>query len=304
MGQIRAVTERQTDDRPEVIPSKKEMKRLQEQEKREAQERHRREEQLRKNFQLKGEVEVIHTASVRHDWSGSSKLDLSVRQGERVDIIRVKNNPGGKWLARSANGNYGYISNTCVDIDYDAIKRKATQIKRNERFEELPPPPPDPPGYNPHSNAPPPLAHTGFNQCSNGQDSASQDEDDYDDVDPNPGNSWSSLEFPPPPIELNTDPKIEKELRKKFKFEGPLKVLHTMMVDPNAAIKRPGAKDLNVAPGDVLDIIQLHSKKALCRNKFGKYGYVNRSHLLPMEGDIYDDVEYPSDVYDNDNVDY
>uniref|UniRef100_A0A3B4B6K3 Helically-extended SH3 domain-containing protein n=1 Tax=Periophthalmus magnuspinnatus TaxID=409849 RepID=A0A3B4B6K3_9GOBI len=75
------------------------------------------------------------------------------------------------------------------------------------------------------------------------------------------------------------DPKIEKELKKKFKFEGPLKVLQTMMVDPNALLKKPGPKHLSVSPGDVLDVLQLHSKKALCRDN---------------EGDIYDDVEYPS----------
>lgn len=55
--------------------------------------------------QLQGEVEVLHTARVRHDWNGGGKLDLSVRQDESVEILRVKNNPGGKWLARSLSGN-------------------------------------------------------------------------------------------------------------------------------------------------------------------------------------------------------
>lgn len=50
-------------------------------------------------------MDVIHTAKVRHDWNGGGKLDLSVRQGESVEILRVKNNPGGKWLARSLTGN-------------------------------------------------------------------------------------------------------------------------------------------------------------------------------------------------------
>lgn len=55
--------------------------------------------------QLQGEVEVLHTARVRHDWYGGGKLDLSVRQDESVEILRVKNNPGGKWLARSLARN-------------------------------------------------------------------------------------------------------------------------------------------------------------------------------------------------------
>ncbi|XP_072295413.1 FYN-binding protein 1 [Eucyclogobius newberryi] len=271
--QIQVITEMVKLETPEVKPNKKDLKRQQEQEKKEQQERQRREEQLRKNFQLQSPVEVLHTASVRQDWSGSSKLDLSVRQGDRVDIVRVKNNPEGKWLARSASGNCGYISNTCVDIDYEAIKRRATQIRRMGHFEggDLPPPPPDPPGLDQRS-----LLH----------DSASEDDDKYDDVD-----------FPPPPLELNIDPKIEKELKKKFKFEGPLKVLQTMMVDPNALIKKVGPKDLSVSPGDVLDVLQLHNKKALCRDRFGKFGYVNRSHLLSLDSDIYDDVEYPNGAY-------
>ncbi|KAJ0032700.1 hypothetical protein NQD34_002781 [Periophthalmus magnuspinnatus] len=244
---------------PEVKLNQKDVRRQQEQEKKEQQERQRREEQLRKNFQLQFPVEVLHTASVRQDWSGGSKLDLSVRQGDKVDIIRVKNNPEGKWLARLPPSNYGYISNTCVDIDYEAIKRRATQLRRMDRYEgELPPPPPDPPGISQRSHLPDSI-----------------------------------------------DPKIEKELKKKFKFEGPLKVLQTMMVDPNALLKKPGPKHLSVSPGDVLDVLQLHSKKALCRDKFGRCTHHSLSDTLifSFEGDIYDDVEYPSDVYDNDNVD-
>ncbi|KAJ0065559.1 hypothetical protein NL108_013475 [Boleophthalmus pectinirostris] len=297
--QIQMASEKARVEVPEVKLNKKEVKRQLEQERKEQQERQRREEQLRKNFQLQLPVEVLHTASVRHDWSGTNKLDLSVRQGDKVDIIRVKDNPEGKWLARTHSDNYGYISNSCVDIDYEAIRRKATQIKRVEHYDgELPPPPPDPPSFTQRSyvhdiHVHDSHVHNSHVHDSHVHDSDPDDDDKYDDVD-----------FPPPPIELNIDPKIEKELKKKFKFEGPLKVLQTMMVDPNALLKKPGPKDLNVSPGDVLDILQMHSKKALCRNKFGKFGYVNKSHLLPLEGDIYDDVEYPSDVYDNDNADY
>lgn len=37
----------------------------------------------------------------------------------------------------------GYISNTCVDIDYEAVKR--TLLQRRIEPLQLPPPPPDPP---------------------------------------------------------------------------------------------------------------------------------------------------------------
>ncbi|MED6238870.1 hypothetical protein ATANTOWER_031399 [Ataeniobius toweri] len=131
---------------------------------------------------------------------------------------------------------------------------------------------------------------------SNNRDSLLQDDGDYDDVQPLPE------DFPPPPPEMCINPKVEKELRKKFKYDGPLRVLHCMMVDPNCVIKKLGGKDLQVTQGEVVDIIdETNSKKCLCRNRFGKYGYVSKSLLLPMEGDIYDDVDYPDDVYDNDN---
>ncbi|TNM87801.1 hypothetical protein fugu_006022 [Takifugu bimaculatus] len=237
------------------------------------------ENEFKKIFQLPEEVEVLHIARVRHDWYGEGKLDLSVRQDEKVEILRVKDNPGGKWLARSLTGNYGYISNTCVDIDYEAVKRK---FQYRVDLTQLPPPPPDPPQMP--------------NMKSYNRDSANEDEDDYDDIQ-QPGE-----DFPPPPPDIRTDPKLEKELRKKFKYEGPLRTLHTMMVDPNGIIKKLGGKDLPVIRGEIVDVIQFtSSKKVLCCNQYGKYGYVSKSLLLPMEGDIYDDIDCRMEIYDNDS---
>ncbi|XP_053287039.1 FYN-binding protein 1 [Pleuronectes platessa] len=265
----------ETQENP-VKMNKKQAQKQQEREKKERIERQKKENELKKNFQLQGEIEVLHIAKVRHDWQGGGKLDLGVQQGESVEILRVRDNPGGKWLARSLTGNYGYISNTCVDVDYEAVKRKVLQSQKRS---VLPPPPPDPPQMLNMDN-----------------DSMSQDEDDYDDVQP------LTEDFPPPPPEISIDPKAEKELRKRFKLEGPFSVLHVMMVDPNCIIKKPKGKDLHVSQGDVLEIIQLtNSKKALCRDGLGKFGYVSRSLLLPLEGDIYDDVHYPCDIYDNDS---
>nr|XP_061790972.1 FYN-binding protein 1-like [Nerophis lumbriciformis] len=130
-----------------------------------------RENEFRKKFQLQAEEEIHHTARARHDWYGGGKQDLRVHQGDSIEILRVKNNPEGKWLARSLDGKYGYISNTCVDIDYEA-------------------------------------------------------------------------------------------------YEGPVMVLHTVMMDPNGVMKKLGGKDLHASQGDVLDVIQLtDSKKVLCYNR-------------------------------------
>ncbi|XP_019730699.1 PML-RARA-regulated adapter molecule 1 isoform X2 [Hippocampus comes] len=106
-----------------------------------------------------------------------------------------------------------------------------------------------------------------------------EDQDDYDDL--------SSEDFPPPPPpppDISVDAIVEKELRKKFKYEGPLRVLQTVMINPNGVMKKPGKKDLHVSPGDVVDIIQLtNSKKALCHNRrSGNCGYVSRKLLVRL----------------------
>ncbi|XP_035271967.1 FYN-binding protein 1 isoform X2 [Anguilla anguilla] len=247
------------------------------------------ENEYRKKFKLTEPVEVLHIAKVRHDWQGG-KNDLSVRQGDTIEIIRIKDNPGGKWLARTLSGTYGYINNTCVDLDYEEVKRSFLCKAADASF---PPPPPaqDDDFYD----------DVGSSQQLNSTDL--DNEDVYDDVQQIPD------EFPPPPPEPSLDPKKakkqekeEKEFRKKFKFEGPITVICHMMVDPNNSVKKGGGKDLSLNRGEILEVIQfINDKKALCRNQQGKYGYVPRSVLLHMEGEIYDDVDSQAVVYDNDS---
>nr|XP_046159189.1 FYN-binding protein 1 isoform X2 [Oncorhynchus gorbuscha] len=263
----------------------KELSRQKEQERREQKEILERENKYRKKFKLgTGDIEVLHMARVRHDWQGG-KQDLTVRQGDSVEILRVKNNPGGMWLARTQTGTYGYIINTCVDVDYEEVKRKLKLSRAPDP--SLPPPPP-----------PPPVSFEDNDiyydvDSSDNMNSMTQEEDDYDDV------QGINNDFPLPPPEISLHPKMskkpekdEQDFRKKFKFEGPIKVLHCMMVD--ASIKKSGGKDLAVVQGEILEIIQLTSdKKALCRNEQGKYGYVPRVVLLQAEGeDVYDDVDH------------
>ncbi|KAJ8278676.1 hypothetical protein COCON_G00057420 [Conger conger] len=275
-------------DEPEGPPNpikKKDLKTQLELKNKEEKLKQKKEIEYRKRFKLTDPVEVLHIARVRHDWQGG-KNDLSVQQGDNVEIIRIKNNPEGKWLARTPNGTYGYISNTCVDLDYEAVKRSFLCKKAEAPHPPPPPPVPDDDFYD----------DVGSSQHSIELDS----EEVYDDV-------QVPDEFPPPPPEASLDPKKakkqekeEKEFRKKFKFEGPINVIWNMMVDPNASIKKGGGKDLSLNRGEILEVIQFtNDKKALCRNLQGKYGYVPRSVLLQAEGDIYDDVDNQV-VYDND----
>ncbi|XP_018601356.1 FYN-binding protein 1 isoform X2 [Scleropages formosus] len=270
----------------------KEVKRQRDLEKKEQKEKQKKENEYKKKFKLTEKVEVLHIARIQHDWQGG-KNDLSVRQGDRVEIIRVKNNPEGRWLARTMTGTYGYISNTCVEVDYEEVKRRILGKPADSLF-PLPPPQIDKLSGD----------DVYYDVGSSDQlDSINAGDDVYDDVEA------LSDDFPPPPIEISLDPKKskkqekeEKEFRKKFKFEGPIHVLCNMMVDPNTSIKKGGGKDLPLIPGEILEVIQFaNDKKALCRNGMGKYGYVPRVFLLHEEGDIYDDIDNDTEVYDNDS---
>ncbi|XP_040846330.1 PML-RARA-regulated adapter molecule 1 [Ochotona curzoniae] len=102
---------------------------------------------------------------------------------------------------------------------------------------------------------------------------------------------------PPPPTDvkllkqIRKAEKAEKEFRKKFKFEGEIVVHTKMMVDPNAKTRRGGGTHLGIRRGEILEVIQFTSKEEmLCRDPKGKYGYVPRTALLPLETEVYDDV--------------
>ncbi|CAK6445209.1 unnamed protein product [Pipistrellus nathusii] len=87
--------------------------------------------------------------------------------------------------------------------------------------------------------------------------------------------------------------KAEKEFRKKFKFEGEIVIQTKMMIDPNAKTRRGGGKHLGIRRGEILEVIEYTNKEEmLCRDTKGKYGYVPRIALLPLETEVYDDVGF------------
>ncbi|KAM5306517.1 PML-RARA-regulated adapter molecule 1 [Glossophaga mutica] len=87
--------------------------------------------------------------------------------------------------------------------------------------------------------------------------------------------------------------KAEREFRKKFKFEGEIVIQTKMMIDPNAKTRRGGGKHLGIRRGEILEVIEFTNKEEmLCRDTKGKYGYVPRIALLPLETEVYDDVAF------------
>ncbi|XP_006874745.1 PREDICTED: FYN-binding protein [Chrysochloris asiatica] len=102
------------------------------------------------------------------------------------------------------------------------------------------------------------------------------------------------------PKKLKRQEKDEKDFRKKFKYDGEIRVLYSTKVAASFTSKKWGTRDLQVKPGESLEVIQsTDDTKVLCRNEDGKYGYVLRSFLEDNDGEIYDDIA-DGCIYDND----
>ncbi|XP_038661885.1 FYN-binding protein 1 isoform X1 [Scyliorhinus canicula] len=374
----------------------KEEKRRQELERKEQRDKEKREQDMRKKFKLTGPIEVVQNVKVTMDFKGG-KNELSCKQGEWLEVIRITDNPEGKWLARTLDGSYGYIKVTYVDINYDEIKKKAGSrpkesmaivkqpIQDQEVYDDVapnddmgpgdsgtggsgffPPPPSGDEIYDdvdgiPDDIKPSPASQDALKagpwswgllkkkkaekenkdkttkekensevQGESGErqlpsippqgDLAIDGEDVYDDV--------GAEDFPPPPPDFSLpkppkaptpgkgkkeekDPKKnkkmekeEKDFRKKFKYDGEIRVLGTVEVIQNLTAKKWASRDLPVKAGEVLDIIQhTDDTKLLCRNEDGKFGYVQKVNLAlgneEGDGEIYDDIDTEC-IYDND----
>lgn len=284
---------------------KEEKKRL-ELEKKEQKEREKKEQEIKKKFKLTGPIQVIHQAKACCDVKGG-KNELSFKQGEQIEIIRITDNPEGKWLGRTARGSYGYIKTTAVEIDYDSLKRRKTSLgplssKHIEDDQEVYDDVAEQDEASSHSQSgsggmfppPPDDIYDGIEEedVDDGFPSPPKEldmgEEVYDDVE--------ASDFPAPPSELSQGSKAkteekdlkklkkqekeEKDFRKKFKYDGEIRVLYSTTVVPSLTSKKWGNRDLQVKPGESLDVIQsTDDTKVLCRNEEGKYGYVLRSYL-------------------------
>ncbi|KAM5257785.1 FYN-binding protein 1 isoform 4-T5 [Hipposideros larvatus] len=305
---------------------KEEKKRL-ELEKKEQKEREKKEQEIKKKFKLTGPIQVIHQAKACCDVKGG-KNELSFKQGEQIEIIRITDNPEGKWLGRTARGSYGYIKTTAVQIDYDSLKRKKTSLgplpsRHIEDDQEVYDDVAEQDEASSHSQSgsggmfPPPPDDDIYDGI---------DEEDVDDGFPSPPKELDvgeevyddveASDFPAPPAELSQGSKAkteekdlkklkkqekeEKDFRKKFKYDGEIRVLYSTTVTPSLTSKKWGNRDLQVKPGESLEVIQnTDDIKVLCRNEEGKYGYVLRSYLVDNDGEIYDDIA-DGCIYDND----
>ncbi|KAI2807750.1 FYN-binding protein-like [Blomia tropicalis] len=78
-------------------------------------------QKMMKRFHLSGDEIPINAGIVKNDQKGS-KTELLVRQGETVLILRMDNNPPGKWLAKNERSKIGYVNLDNVCIETESIK--------------------------------------------------------------------------------------------------------------------------------------------------------------------------------------
>ncbi|XP_029466745.1 FYN-binding protein 1-like isoform X2 [Rhinatrema bivittatum] len=220
--------------------------------------REKEENEFRKKFKFAGEIRVMTRMMVTPSAGikrGGGK-DLPFKKGELLDVIQLTNQE--KIICRNAQGKYGFVPRRfLLQIEreiYDDVGLHEELYDDVESIvKEQPALPPKP-------------------RLSN------EDKD-------------SGLKVKNEKTLINKE-KEEKNFRKKFKFEGDIKVVTRMMVTPSIGIKKGSGKDLPIHGGEILDVIQLTNKeKVLCRSIQGKYGYVRRTCLLQLELDIYDDVD-------------
>ncbi|XP_008064828.1 FYN-binding protein isoform X2 [Carlito syrichta] len=353
----------------------KEGKKRLELEKKEQKEKEKKEQEIKKKFKLTGPIQVIHQAKACCDVKGG-KNELSFKQGEPIEIIRITDNPEGKWLGRTARGSYGYIKTTAVEIDYDSLRRKKSSLgplsrpieDDQEVYDDVAeqdnisshsqsgsggifPPPPDDDIYDGIEEEDADDGSTlqveeksntwswGILKMLKGKDDRKKSIREKTKVSESDNNEGSS--FPSPPKQLDTGDEVyddvdtsdfpspsaemsqgintgktkteekgpkklkkqekeEKDFRKKFKYDGEIRVLYSTKVAASLTSKKWGTRDLQIKPGDSLEVIQnTDDTKVLCRNEEGKYGYVLRSYLVDNDGEIYDDIA-DGCIYDND----
>ncbi|KAM7288035.1 putative fyn-binding protein [Ixodes scapularis] len=85
-------------------------------------------EKLRKKFGLEGGEEPLDTGRARRSSRGG-RLDLALRGGEAVLILRMDRNPPGKWLVKNDRGDVGYVELTNIEVDAESIKFVMTSRK-------------------------------------------------------------------------------------------------------------------------------------------------------------------------------
>uniref|UniRef100_A0A8C6UGJ6 SH3 domain-containing protein n=1 Tax=Neogobius melanostomus TaxID=47308 RepID=A0A8C6UGJ6_9GOBI len=211
----------------------------------------------------------LRRSKVRMDFKGY-KTDLSLKQGDSLDIIRILGNPEGKWLGRTEDGSIGYVQTSLVDIDYDALKQKKLVHHACLSTVVLPPVPGD-------------------------------EEEIYDDVDSSQDvNPQITVQGCPncfnqgAHISLYTKGRALDSWSMQLQYKSEIKVQHQVTIIPNLTNKKWSTKELPLKSGEKLDVIvQAVDNKFICRNEDGKCEFCTSLNFIILIINAYC-------IYDND----
>eukprot|EP00106_Octopus_bimaculoides_P018882 XP_014786324.1 PREDICTED: FYN-binding protein-like isoform X1 [Octopus bimaculoides] len=77
---------------------------------------------MRAKLKMDGTEQVLSEGTYTGEVFKLGKLDLAIKKGDRINILRMHNNPAGKWLAKSEDGRLGYVESQFVEICASNIK--------------------------------------------------------------------------------------------------------------------------------------------------------------------------------------
>ncbi|XP_022251739.1 phosphatase and actin regulator 4B-like [Limulus polyphemus] len=124
-------------NRKEELRFKKEEEKQRRKEQKEKEKKDRELEKLRKKYLITGDELPVDTGVVKCDSRGG-RLDLTVKKGEVLEILRMENNPSGKWLVRNDRAKIGYVELTNIQVDANSIKSvMVTRASMQNLAEEL-----------------------------------------------------------------------------------------------------------------------------------------------------------------------
>uniref|UniRef100_A0A0L8FX62 SH3 domain-containing protein n=1 Tax=Octopus bimaculoides TaxID=37653 RepID=A0A0L8FX62_OCTBM len=100
----------------------KEEKKRKEKEEKERRKQEKEEKKMRAKLKMDGTEQVLSEGTYTGEVFKLGKLDLAIKKGDRINILRMHNNPAGKWLAKSEDGRLGYVESQFVEICASNIK--------------------------------------------------------------------------------------------------------------------------------------------------------------------------------------
>ncbi|XP_078574816.1 uncharacterized protein LOC144861019 isoform X2 [Branchiostoma floridae x Branchiostoma japonicum] len=135
---------RKKDEKLRKEQERREQKEKEEREKREKKEQKRREKEekeVKKKFKLRPDdrLEVLSKGRVLHGPDKTTKhdkLDLLVKEGELLTVVKMEDCPEGKWLARNEDGRYGYIVANSLEMDTHTGKSSSSSYLGVEEDDE------------------------------------------------------------------------------------------------------------------------------------------------------------------------